>query len=332
MLRGGAVPLSLTAAIERWPLKAPFTISSATYDSADCIVVTLKDGAHQGRGEAAGVEYWGESPETMLAAVMAARPAIEAGIDRVSLAHVLPRGGARNAVDCARWALEARRRGVRVAHLAGLPNAAYRTATTISLGTADAMAAAARAAAEFATLKLKISSDDPVGRVGAVRAARPDATLIVDVNGGWSLAALREHSRALHKLGVAMIEQPLPPGADLGIVRGDSPIPLCADESCGDRTDLAGLPEGYALICVKLDKTGGLTEAIALARAAKAAGLGVMVSNMIGTSLAMAPAALLASLCDRIDLDGPLWLAADRAPATVFEGDRVQPFATEVWA
>lgn len=319
----------LSVAAERWPLAAPFATSSGVYDSTDLIVATVTEDGHIGQGEAAGVWYMGETPASMIAQIESVRGFVEGGGDRADLQRLLPAGGARNALDCALWALEARSQG---GAFTGRHAAPYRTALTISLDTPAAMARAATARPEFSLLKLKLNATAPIARVEAVRAARPAATLICDVNGGWSLNELRDFAPRLLELGVRLIEQPVPRGEDQTLASAQSPIALAADESCADLADLKALPGGYDFVCIKLDKSGGLTEALAMADLAEALGLRLMVSNMIGTSLAIAPASLLARRCEYVDLDGPLLLARDRSPGMELRGDVVQPFGPEIWA
>jgi len=311
------------------PLTVPFVIAGATYQTTEVLVAEIEEAGLKGRGEACPVEHAGETLISMQEAIERVRPALEAGAGRDGLPTLLPPSGARNALDCALWELEAKRAGVSVASLAGLENAGFQTVTTISVGAPDEMGAAARAAAAFQGLKLKLSKVDPVARVAAVREARPNARLVVDVNGGWTRPDLQRFAPDLAALGVELIEQPLPP--DVAFEAADSPIPICADEACGGLADLERLAPAYGAICVKLDKTGGLTEAIAVVRAAKARSLRLMVSNMLGTSLAMAPASLLAGLADWVDLDGPLLLRQDRIPGLRFTGDRAAPYPTDVW-
>lgn len=317
---------------ERWPLARPFTIAGVTEDCSDVIVATLDEAGILGSGEASGVYYKGETLDSMEAEVERVRDALESGAGRAELQTLLPPGGARNALDCALWALEARRTGQRPTELAGVEARALVTATTIGIEHPDAMAAQAVALGAFRILKLKVDADDPVARVRAVRRARPDATLTIDANGSWAIADLRRHAPPLAELGVALIEQPVAPSGDHDLRAADSPAPLCADESCQGLADLDQLAPAYAAVCVKLDKAGGLTEALALARAARAKGLKTMVSNMVGTSLGMAPALVVGALCDVVDLDGPLLLARDRAPSLTYQGDVILPPLPEVWA
>lgn len=317
---------------ERWPLARPFTIAGVTEDASEVIVATIEDGASAGRGEASGVYYRGETVETMASEIDRIRPAIEAGADRAALHMLLPPGGARNALDCALWALEARQRGVRPADLAGVAMRPLVTATTIGIDHPDVMAAQAAALAAFRILKVKVDAEAPLARVAAVRKARPDAILTIDANGSWTISDLRRHAPRLADLDVRLIEQPVAPRDDAELSASDSPIPLCADESCQSLDDLARLPSAYGAVCLKLDKAGGLTEALAMAHTARARSLRTMVSNMVGTSLGMAPALLVGALCDLIDLDGPLLLARDRSPGLSYRDDEISPAGPEVWA
>ncbi len=316
---------------EEWALAQPFVIARATFHTSEVLVVEIEEDGRIGRGEGCAVDFKGETLAGMVAAIEALRPAIEAGLDREALQTTMAPGGARNALDCALWALEAQWAGVTVAALCGLANAGFRTVTTLSLAEPAAMAAAASLQAAFAGLKVKLNADRPVERIAAIRAARPEARLICDVNGAWTREDLRRYAPELARLGVELIEQPLAAGED-AFEAGDSPIPVCADESCCSLADLDRLPSGYGGVCVKLDKAGGLTEALAIAGRAKAKGMRLLVSNMLGTSLGMAPASLLAPMCDWVDLDGPLLLRSDRKPGLIFRGDHAVPYESAVWA
>ena len=323
--------LKLRCDLEVWPLTEPFGISSEVTDMAEAVVVTLEQDGAVGRGEANGVYFRGETGAVMVAQILAVQAQVEAGLDRDALQTLLAPGGARNAIDCALWDLEAKQTGVSAAVRAGLPLGPFSTVATVGLDAPEAMARKARALGFAATLKVKLGADRPLDHLSAVRAARPDARLIVDANQAWTLDQLAALWPAMQALGVEMIEQPLPVGQDAGLSQADCGITLCADETCHTRADLPGVRGAYGMINIKLDKTGGLTEAVALARAARAQGFELMVGNMIGTSLAMAPASLLASQCRYVDLDGPLLLARDREPAMVYDGDRVSPPDRALW-
>ncbi|WP_332767725.1 dipeptide epimerase [Phenylobacterium sp.] len=324
--------LSLRIEAENWPLRTPFRITGYTVTDLDALVVTLDDGTHRGRGEAAGVYYHDDDPPRMAAQIEAVRGQIEAGLDRDALARLLPRGGARNAVDCALWDLEARRSGRPAWALAGLePPRPLLTTYTLGADAPEVMAAGARAFVGARALKLKLTGEAAdIERVRAVRAARPDVWIGVDANQGFTPATLTRLMPALVESGVGLLEQPFPLDRDIWLDGLCSPIPVAADESVQGLDDIAGLVGRADVINIKLDKCGGLTEGLAMAREARRLGLGVMVGNMLGTALAMAPAFVLGQLCDIVDLDGPIPLASDRDPPTVYEDGRVW-CAPEIW-
>jgi L-Ala-D/L-Glu epimerase len=313
--------LKLRAEIEKLRLSAPFRISGFVFEEQDVVVVTLDDGKHRGRGEASGVYYLGDTAQTMLAEVEAARAAIEQGVDRGALQQLLPPGGARNAVDCALWELEANRSGVAVWELAGLA-APKPLVTTFTLGAdaPDVMVAGARKYAQAKSLKLKLTGEllADIERVKAVRAARPDVWMGVDANQGYTIDALDSLLAALVPANVSLLEQPLKRGREADLDGFKSKIPIAADESVLTLADIAGLVGRFDVANIKLDKCGGLTEGLAMAHEARRLGLGVMVGNMVGTSLAMAPAFVLGQLCDVVDLDGPIFLAKDRTPSMTY--------------
>lgn len=316
---------------ERWPLARPFAISSGTYHSVDVIVVEVIDGTCIGRGEGAGVFFRGETVASMIAALESVRGSIEEGANRVSLSALMPAGGARNALDCALWELEARSSGRTVTDLARTPSVPLQCVATISLDSPAEMAAQAKSYSRYDVLKIKLGANDPLACLRAVRAARPDVRLIVDVNAGWTVAQLHAYAPACADFGVEMIEQPCSSQHDLDIVQADVPVMLCADESCCTTADLDRLTGRFGMINIKLDKTGGLTEALALAHAARARGFELMVGNMMGTALAMAPASLIGPMCRYVDLDGPLLLAADREPAMPINGATIAPLVPRIW-
>ena len=325
----------LSARAETWPLARPFTIARGRKIAAEVVVACIDDG-DDGRGWGECVPYprYGETIEGCLAAIEGVRPAIAAGITRADLAGLLPPGAARNAVDGALWDLEAKRRGCRAWDLAGRdPPQPAATVETVSLDTPDAMAEAAARLASRPVIKIKLDADDVAGRVAAVRRAAPRARLIVDANESWSAALLVAAAPALADLGVEMIEQPLPADADDVLADLPAPLPLllCADESCHSRDDLDRIIGRYDMINVKLDKTGGLTEALALVAEASGRGLELMVGCMVATSLAMAPAMVFAGAARYIDLDGPLWLTRDRSPTMVSADGCVRPPAPALW-
>ena len=305
---------SLHVAPESWPIRGSFTISRGSKREALVVVATLSEGAHTGRGECVPYGRYGETVASVLEQISALKPRIEAGMTRARLQVLCPAGAARNALDCALWDLEAKQRSTPVWKLAGLAEPGpFVTAYTLSLDTPAAMAAAAAGAAQFSVLKLKLGADAVIETVSAVHKASPRAKLILDANEAWDMAHLQAVSPRLKALNAVLIEQPLPAGADDALAGHDWPVPLCADESCHGIEGLAQLRPKYGLINIKLDKTGGLTCALALGRAARHLGFGVMVGCMVSTSLAMAPATLLAEMADYVDLDGPLLLRQDRA-------------------
>lgn len=328
--------ISLSVAVERFPIAGSFSISRGAKTEAVVVVATISDGHQAGRGECVPYARYGESIDNVTAAIEAMRGPLAAGLDRIGLQQAMPPGAARNALDCAFWDLEAKRSGRRVHELAGLPAPQpLTTAFTISLADPQAMAAAAARAAHRPLLKIKLGGSaehggDPA-RIAAVRAAAPQATLIFDANEGWAEADLSSNLDACAKAGVALVEQPLPEGRDDALARIPHPIPICADESAHDRASLAALKGKYDVVNIKLDKAGGLTEALAMAEATRAAGLAIMAGCMVATSLSMAPAVLLAQSARFTDLDGPLLLAHDRAPGLNYEGSLVFPPAAALW-
>jgi L-alanine-DL-glutamate epimerase-like enolase superfamily enzyme len=324
--------LELEIGVETLRLASPFRISGFVFEAQEAIVVTLEDGTHRGRGEASGVYYLGDTAQTMMAAIEAVRGPIEAGIDRAALQSLMPPGGARNAVDCALWELEAHRAGRPAWEIAGI-QPPKPLITTFTLGADDpaVMAAGARRYADAKSLKLKMTGELEldVARVRAVRDARPDAWMGVDANQGYAIGELDALIAALRPMGVSLLEQPLKRGHEADLQGFVSPIPIAADESVLGLSELPRLVGRFNVVNIKLDKCGGLTEGLAMAREARRLGLGVMVGNMVGSSLAMAPAFVLGQLCDVVDLDGPTFLARDRTPSvtysqgTVWSGDEV---------
>ncbi|WP_231639432.1 N-acetyl-D-Glu racemase DgcA [Sphingomonas profundi] len=319
----------MTVAIERWPVAGAFTIARGAKTFVDVVVVTLTDGAHVGRGEATAIYYHGETAESVAEQARSVAQSIAAGGDRSALAGLLPRGAARNAVDAALWSLSAHIEGVPVWRSAGLPEPCpLTTAFTLSVAEPAAMEAAARAASSrYPLLKLKLAGEGGAERVAAVRRGAPDARLIVDANEAWTNRDLPAEIAALVPFGVELIEQPVRAGEDHLLDGLNSPIMLCADESCQDRGDLARCIGRYGAINIKLDKSGGLSEALVLAEEAAASGLETMVGCMLSTSLGVAPAFLLAQSARWVDLDGPLLLARDREPGFIFEGATMRPSA-----
>jgi L-Ala-D/L-Glu epimerase len=325
------MPRQCSAAIESWPLARPFRISRGVKTAADVVTVTLTDGGAVGRGEAVPYARYGETPQSVAAQIAAIAEAIEGGADRARLAALLPAGAARNAIDCALWALEAALSGQPVAQRLGLSGAtSVATALTISLDTPERMGAAA-AMAQAPLLKVKLDASQVGERLQAVRAAAPDARLIVDPNEGWGIDDLIAHSAILKAAKVAFVEQPLPAGEDEALAAYRGGIALCADESCHTVEDLQALTGRYQIVNIKLDKAGGLTEAHRLLLAARAQGFGVMVGCMVCSSLAIAPAFLLAGGADYVDLDGPLWLREDRPGGLVEQGGMIAFQQADFW-
>jgi L-alanine-DL-glutamate epimerase-like enolase superfamily enzyme len=324
--------LQLTAAAESWPIAGSFTISRGSKTAADVVIVTLSDGVHTGRGECVPYPRYSETVPQVLAALDAARPAIEAGFDHAGIPALLAPHAARNALDCALWELRAKRMGKPVWQLAGLPEPQPAiTAYTLSLDTPEAMGEAAAKASARPLLKLKLGRDGDIARLRHIRANAPNSRLIVDANEGWTPANLAEMLQACADAGVELVEQPLPAGQDEALGHVARSVTVCADESAHDMSGLDGLAGKYDAINIKLDKTGGLTGALALARAAAARDLKIMVGCMLATSLAMAPAFLLSPLADFIDLDGPLLLKQDREPGIRFDGSLMHPPASALW-
>jgi L-alanine-DL-glutamate epimerase-like enolase superfamily enzyme len=323
---------SLDIRDERWPIAGRFVIARGAKTEARVVVAEIACGAARGRGECVPYPRYGESVDAVIAQIEAVHGEIEAGCSRERLQALLPPGAARNALDCALWDLGAKESGVPAWRTAGRRRLdPLKTAYTISLDEPDAMAATARAAASRPMLKLKIGGSHDLERVRAVREAAPRTRLIVDANEALTLAELKDLAPALAALDVRLIEQPLPAGGDVHLEGYDSPVPLCADESLHSRAELAACARRYSCVNIKLDNTGGLTEAHLLADAARAAGLKVMVGCMVSTSLAMAPAMVLAQGADFIDLDGPLLLARDREPGLTYLGSMIEPPAPELW-
>lgn len=322
--------LLIEAREEIWPLKEVFRISRGSRTEAQVVVVTVSDGEHVGRGEGVPIKRYGQSAESVLAQIDSIKG--ERTLNRQVLQELLPAGAARNALDCALWDLEAKRAGKRAWKLADLPLVGeVETSFTISLDTPENMAAAAAAAADLPILKLKLGGDNlDLQRVEAVRKTAPNARLIIDANESWSPEHYRKIVPTLKELGVELIEQPFPADADEALETLNHPIPTCADESCHTTGDLPRLKNRYEVINVKLDKTGGLTEALRLCERARESDFKLLIGCMVGTSLSMAPARLLASTAEWVDLDGPLLLARDRDDAIPYEnGIGIPP--RELW-
>jgi L-alanine-DL-glutamate epimerase-like enolase superfamily enzyme len=324
--------MNLTARIERWPIAGSFTISRGAKTEAAVIVAEVSRGGYAGRGECVPYARYGETPDATLAAILAMGDALAAGLDRMALQEAMPPGAARNALDCALWDLEAKTGGRRVWEMLDMATPRpLTTAYTLSLGPAETMAEAAARAAHRPLLKIKLGGDGDEARIAAVRRAAPDTELIVDANEAWRADNLGRHLAACAAAGVTLVEQPLPAGQDEALARVARPVPVCADESVHDRASLTDLRTRYDAINIKLDKTGGLTEALATADAAQALGFDLMVGCMVATSLAMAPALVVAQRARVVDLDGPLLLAQDRANGLRYDGSTVFPPDRALW-
>ena len=330
-MTSGKAP-TLDARIERWPIEGRFTISRGAKTEATAVVAEISQGGHTGRGECVPYPRYGETPEATLAAIFAMTDAVRGGLDRNALQKAMPPCAARNALDCALLDLEAKQSGRRIWDVLGrtAPRPCV-TAYTISLGSPEAMAIATAKAAHRPLLKIKLGGDGDAARIAAVRKTAPACELIVDANEAWTPANIEQNLAACASCGVMLVEQPLPAGKDAVLGQIRRPIAICADESVHDRASLSGLRERYDAVNIKLDKTGGLTEALAMADAAKQEGFDIMVGCMVATSLAMAPAMLLAPGARFVDLDGPLLLARDRDGGLRYEESLIYPPEAALW-
>ncbi|ARQ58522.1 UNVERIFIED_ORG: L-alanine-DL-glutamate epimerase-like enolase superfamily enzyme [Rhizobium etli] len=326
------MPRILDIQMNSFPIAGSFTIARGAKTQAEVITCTLTDEGAEGHGECVPYRRYGETMESVLAQIEAARPLIEAGISRHDLLSAMPPGAARNAVDCALWDLEAKQMSQSVASRLGIADPKpLTTAYTISLGEPEVMAAQAREHAGRALLKVKVGTGDDESRIRAVRAAAPEAAIILDANEGWPEAVLERHLNIAAEAGVTLVEQPLPAGRDALLAEIRRPLLVCADESVHHTGDLASLADRYDAINIKLDKSGGLTEALAMKTEAERLGFSIMIGCMVGTSLAMAPAVLLAQNADFVDLDGPLLLARDRQPGLRYAASLVFPPESSLW-
>jgi L-alanine-DL-glutamate epimerase-like enolase superfamily enzyme len=324
--------VKMTVETVRRPLAAPFVITGYTFTDLDAVWVTLEHDGAIGRGEGVGMYYLGENPETMTLELEGVRDAVESGATRIDIQSLLPRGGARNALDCAYWDLECKTAGQSIWHVLDIAPEPLVTVATVGMGTPEEMAAKARAFAAYPQLKVKVDGHQPLERLSAIRKARPEATLVIDVNQGWSMTELATYTPELANLGVAMIEQPLPRGSDAELEGYRSPIPLGADESCLDLSEYEEAASRYDVINIKLDKCGGLTEALAIAERARGESKDLMVGNMTGTSLSMAPSHVIGQFCRFVDIDGPLLLASDIPEGLTYrEGGWVEPPSPTLW-
>jgi L-Ala-D/L-Glu epimerase len=322
----------LAAQIERWPIAGHFTISRGAKTEAVTVVAEISQDGHVGRGECVPYPRYGETAEATLKAILSMREAVGRGLDRRALQAMMRPSAARNALDCALLDLEAKTSGKRVWDLLGRPAPrACTTAYTISLGTPETMAAATAEVAHYPLLKIKLGAEGDGARIAAVREAAPRSELIVDANEGWTAANLEQNLAECANAGVTLVEQPLPAGEDEALGRIKRPLAVCADESAHDRVSLEGLRERYDAVNIKLDKTGGLTEALAMAEVAHALGFAIMIGCMVATSLAMAPAMLLAQKARFVDLDGPLLLKRDRDGGLRYDGSLIHPPKPALW-
>ena len=324
--------MKMTVETVRRPLAAPFVITGYTFTHLDAVWVTLENNGATGKGEGVGMYYLGENPATLSLELESVRDAVESGATRLDVQSLLPRGGARNALDCAYWDLECKATGQTIWQVLEITPQSLVTVATIGMGTPEEMAAKASTFAAYPQLKVKLDGHQPLERLSAIRKARPEATLVIDVNQGWSMAELVTYTPELSNLGVAMIEQPLARGADAELEGYHSPIPLGADESCLDLSEYEEAAARYDVINIKLDKCGGLTEALAIAQRARDEGKDLMVGNMTGTSLSMAPSHVIGQFCRFVDIDGPLLLASDIAGGLSYlPGGVVAPPEPQLW-
>jgi L-alanine-DL-glutamate epimerase-like enolase superfamily enzyme len=321
----------IKSSVERWPLATPFRISRGVRTVAEVVTVEVRQDNAGGRGESVPYARYGETPESVIAQIDGAQSALADGAGRGDICKLLPPGAARNAIDCALWDLEAKLSGTSVSVLLGRPLAPVRTALTVSLDTPEAMGEAALSLAAAPLVKVKVDASEPEACLRAVRHSVPAAQMIVDPNESWDMALLERVQPLLQELRVAFVEQPLPAKED-GALEGFEPlVPICADESCHTAADLDVLAARYGMVNIKLDKTGGLTEALVLLEQARGRGFGVMVGCMISTSLSIAPAMHVAALAGFADLDGPLWLKEDRAGGVRLENGALMPPSPGFW-
>lgn len=322
---------TLKIQVERYPIAGKFTIARGSKTEAAIVLCIIDDGSHQGRGECVPYARYGESIESVVAAIEAVRLAVKEGATRQDIQHLMPAGAARNAVDCALWDLEAKSSGRRVADQLQISPGPLETAITVSLSTPEEMADATAKVAHYPLIKVKMGGNNDLARIQAVRAAAPKSRIIIDANEGWNDENIAENMQAAAEAGVVLIEQPLPAGKDNILRRIERPVMICADESVHTAQGLEDLVDRYDAVNIKLDKAGGLTEGLIMRDKAMELGLKIMVGCMVGTSLGMAPAVLLAQDAAVVDLDGPLLLAKDREPRLRYEGARVYPPDAAVW-
>ena len=317
---------------KNFPLHSPFVITGYTFTQLEAVWVTLTEGEHRGRGEACGIYYLGDTQDSMMVQLEQVRSVVESGAKRLDIQDFLPAGGARNALDCAYWDLECKVSGQTIWQVLGIAPHELTTVATIGIGTPEEMATRAIELSDFAHLKVKLDDHEPIERLRAIREARPGAQLVIDVNQGWSRGSLEEYLPNLEKLGVAMVEQPLPRGDDTSLIGIESPIPIGADESLMNLAEYDAVAPFYDVINIKLDKCGGLTEALEIVKRAEADGKKLMVGNMTGTSLSMAPSYVIGQFCEFVDIDGPLLLECDIDQGLeYFDGGRVSLPSPRLW-
>lgn len=323
--------MKLDLEFDTWPLRRPFIIAGSEYREVVTVTAEIKDGDFRGRGEALGIDYLGETADSIAAAIRGVRSEIEAGVARTDLRGLLPAGGARNAIDCALFDLEAKKAGLRAWQLLNIDVQPVTTVFTLSLASATTMAEQAQTREAYPVLKVKLDQHDTADKIRAIRQARPDARLMIDANGSWSIELLDALADVLLENRIDMVEQPLPRGEDQVLEGTLFPITLCADESCHSTADLEYAAEHYSMINVKLDKCGGLTEAMRMVEWCSHNGMHVMVGNMLGSSLAMAPAIIPAQFCRYVDLDGPLLQRHDRDHAITYRDGIMEPPDAILW-
>ena len=316
---------------QRWEMVAPFVTAGETLHHIDVLHVMLEHEGFKGRAETMGVDYFGETVESLESELSALDPAAITGLDRQTLQTLLPPGGSRNGLDCALWDLEAKQTSGGVAALTGIAMAPVHTLFTLSLDDPDAMARRAYEVPQLSRLKLKLNAQEPLDCLQAIREARPDAQLVIDANGSWTPEVMMAVGDGLARYNVALLEQPLPHDDDGALENLRYPVLLCADESCQSSADLEAAADRYDAINIKLDKCGGLTDALAIREWCQRHGKRIMVGNMLGSSLAMAPALVVAQSADFVDLDGPLWQRADVVPALAIESGLIQPPEPALW-
>ena len=316
---------------KNWPLHKPFKISRDVHHFSETIICEISDGKFTGRGEAAGVSYDGETQESIQKQIEDIADKIAAGISRDQLQELMPPGGARNAVDCALWDLEAKRSGRTIWQMLDWEPKPVTTVYTVGIDEPKNMEKDAAAHSDCPLIKVKVGIGDPLVQIRAINAGAPNSAIVIDANQAWTVAELEKYAAPLKELGVEMIEQPMPRDADEALRGYESPLPLCADESCATSADLDRLEGLYSMVNIKLDKTGGLTEALKLADKALSMGFELMVGNMLGSSLAMAPSFVIAQRCRYTDIDGPLLQSEDCENAMHYEHGRVGVFVPELW-